>query len=220
MTQAQVKAEFTNAETFIPEPPKPLRRPLAKPEDFPIEAMGELLSNAAKGIHDKIQSPLAMSCQSVLATASLAAQTHCNVKLPNDQIRPLSNYFITIAGTGERKTASDNEATKPVAERERQLEASYDSDKVTWKNKNDAYEKQRQNILADKVAYKTKESMSDALDALGEPPSPPLMPLLTCPEPTFEGMCRLLLGGLPSIGIFSNEGGQFVGGHGMNQENK
>jgi hypothetical protein len=42
--------------------------------------------------------------------------------------------------------------------------------------------------------------------------------MLTCPEPTYEGMCRLLAVGQPSIGIFAAEGGQFIGGHGMSDE--
>jgi hypothetical protein len=42
--------------------------------------------------------------------------------------------------------------------------------------------------------------------------------MLTCPEPTYEGLCRLLPAALPSIGIFAPEGGQFVGGHGMSDE--
>ena len=44
--------------------------------------------------------------------------------------------------------------------------------------------------------------------------------MLTCSEPTFEGLCRYMVHGQPSIGIFSAEGGQFVGGHGMREENK
>jgi hypothetical protein len=59
-----------------------------------------------------------------------------------------------------------------------------------------------------------------ALDALGPPPPPPQLPLLTCPEPTYEGMCRLLTEGQPSIGIFAGEGGQFIGGHGMSDDAK
>jgi hypothetical protein len=59
-----------------------------------------------------------------------------------------------------------------------------------------------------------------ALDKLGPPPVPPLVPMLTCPEPTYEGMCRLLAGGQPSIGIFATEGGQFIGGHGMRDDTR
>jgi Protein of unknown function (DUF3987) len=42
--------------------------------------------------------------------------------------------------------------------------------------------------------------------------------MLTCAEPTYEGMCRLVAVGWPSIGIFAAEGGQFIGGHGMSDE--
>jgi hypothetical protein len=47
-----------------------------------------------------------------------------------------------------------------------------------------------------------------------------LEPVLTCAEPTFEGVCKLLAVGRPSVGIFSAEGGQFVGGHGMADDAK
>jgi hypothetical protein len=39
-------------------------------------------------------------------------------------------------------------------------------------------------------------------------------------EPTFEGLTRLFATGQPSLGIFSDEGGQFLGGHAMNSENR
>jgi hypothetical protein len=38
------------------------------------------------------------------------------------------------------------------------------------------------------------------------------------PEPTYEGLCKHLVSGQASIGIFSAEGGQFIGGHGMAPE--
>jgi hypothetical protein len=56
--------------------------------------------------------------------------------------------------------------------------------------------------------------------SLDHHPAPPLKPLLTCPEPTIEGLWKLLAEGLPSIGIFAAEGGQFIGGHGMSDEAK
>jgi hypothetical protein len=59
-----------------------------------------------------------------------------------------------------------------------------------------------------------------ALEALGPAPVPPLDPMLTCPEPTFEGLCKLFATDRPSLGIFATEGGQFIGGHGMSEDNK
>jgi hypothetical protein len=44
--------------------------------------------------------------------------------------------------------------------------------------------------------------------------------MLTSTEPTFEGLCKQFPTHHPSLGIFNNEGGQFIGGHGMKEENK
>jgi hypothetical protein len=42
----------------------------------------------------------------------------------------------------------------------------------------------------------------------------------TCNEPTYEGLVRLFREGWPSLGLFSDEGGQFVGGHAMTEEKR
>jgi len=65
-----------------------------------------------------------------------------------------------------------------------------------------------------------RAAIKAALDGLGPPPAAPLYPMLTCPEPTFEGLCRLFPVGWPSLGIFATEGGQFIGGHGMSEDNR
>ena len=44
--------------------------------------------------------------------------------------------------------------------------------------------------------------------------------MLTSTEPTLEGLCKQFPTHHPSLGIFSSEGGQFIGGHGMQEENK
>ena len=65
-----------------------------------------------------------------------------------------------------------------------------------------------------------RAAIRDALNELGPEPVGPLLPMLTCPEPTFEGLTLAMQQGQPSMGIFSSEGGQFIGGHGMSDENK
>jgi hypothetical protein len=47
-----------------------------------------------------------------------------------------------------------------------------------------------------------------------------MTPLLTVPEPTFQGLCKLLAEGHGVAGIFSAEGGQFIGGHGLKKDDK
>lgn len=44
--------------------------------------------------------------------------------------------------------------------------------------------------------------------------------MLTCDEPTIEGLHKLFGIGWPSLGLFAAEGGRFVGGHGMSDDAK
>jgi hypothetical protein len=203
------------------EPPRPLTREIEPAMPFPDEALGAVLGNAARAINDKIQAPMAIGAQSVLATASLAVQAHANVVLPTEQKRPLSRYLIMIADTGERKTSCDQEAIWPIERHEENLrkkygpdERSYVNDKLAWDKCREAALKLGSNATADRVAMKA------ALDALGPAPEPPFTPILTCDEPTFEGLAKVFATGHPSLGVFSAEGGQFVGGYGMSDEAK
>ena len=210
--KAQGTVNFTEKE-----PPRPLMRELPQADPFPVDALGEVLAPAARAIHDRVQAPLAICGQSALAAATLAVQGHADVELPTRQTKPLTNFFLTVAATGERKTAVDKEALRPVREREAALweksaaeRREYDNSRLAWEKARDAAVKNNKGNRA---------TIKFALDALGPPPLPPLEPLLTCPEPTFEGLCKLLAVGWPSVGIFASEGGQFIGGHGSRDAN-
>lgn len=200
--------------------PRPLVREIPDPEPFPIEALNGLLGDSAAAIHDLSQAPVAMCAQAVLAAATLAVQGHANVELPTGQKRPVSSFFLTVADSGERKSRVDELALEPVSKHEAALRQQYEIDLPAWQNALDAFDKQRAQILGDKKTYPNQNAKRRALDDLGPAPSPPLMPMLVCPEPTYEGLVKLLITGQPSIGVFSAEGGQFVGGHGMTPENK
>ena len=139
---AEIRRLVAAAEAVKPEPPRPLFRELSRADPFPIDALGDVLGPAASAIHDRVQAPIALGGQSVLAAAALTVQAHADVVLPigSGQAKPVADYFLTVAETG---------------------------------------------------------------------------------EPTFEGLCRLFAtGGFPSLGIFSAEGGQFIGGHGMKPDDR
>jgi hypothetical protein len=215
---AEVRRIIRMAEEVEPEPPRPLTRELPPADPYPIEALGDVLAPAARAIHDRVQAPLAIGAQSVLAAAALAVQGHADVVLPigPGQARPLSCYLITIASSGERKSACDTEAMWPIRRHEATLSVHHDEDALRYTNDRAAYDRARDAAL--RGGKGDRAAIRSALDALGPPPVPPLTPMLTCPEPTYEGMCRLFAVGHPSIGIFAAEGGQFVGGHGMSDE--
>lgn len=201
------------------ERPRSLMRALPPAESFPVDAMGELLGSAAKAIHDRVQAPLATCCQSVLATATLCVQPYADVLLPIGQVRPLSCYFSSILETGGRKTAADNEAGGPIRKHEMNLREKRDLNYPDYINRQTAWEAARKKATG-KKGITDFAGIKAALDKVGPEPEAPLEPLLTCPEPTFEGLCKLLAIGQPAMGICSSEGGQFLGGHAMNEENK
>lgn len=201
------------------EPPRPLRREMAPAKPFPVEALGPLLSGAAKAISEKIQCPPAIGAMSVLGASSLAVQAHADVVIPaTGHSKPLSLFLVTIAASGERKSAADAEAKRPIDLFEKEYRRTYDAAFATFSNKQDAWESSRDQIRRDKTLM--IEAKEAELAKLGPTPSPPLRPLLTCPEPTFEGLCRLYVDGFPMLGIFSDEGGQFIGGHGLSKDSR
>jgi hypothetical protein len=59
-----------------------------------------------------------------------------------------------------------------------------------------------------------------ALAMLGLPPVAPVEPAFLVQEPTYEGLVKLLMVARPAIGLFNDEGGRFVYGHGMNPDNQ
>jgi hypothetical protein len=187
-------------------------------DPFPVEALGDVLGAAARAINDRVQAPPAICGQSVLAAAALATQGHAGIELPTGQTKPLSNDFVTVAQTGERKTASDCEAGAPIRQREATLREAYDADLPNYLNEKTAWDKARE--VAVKRGKGDFRAIKAELDALGPAPSAPLVPMLTCSEPAFEGLCKLFAIGQPSLGIFATEGGQFIGGHGMSDDAK
>lgn len=211
-----VRAIVERAEEMRAEPPRPLTRQLPPADAFPVDALGDVLGAAAQAIHDRVQAPLAICSQSVLAAAALAVQAQADVELPMGHIRPVSDYFVTVAETGARKSASDTEATWPVRKREQSLRATQEAELPNYFNDKTAWDKARDEVV--KRGKGNRAIIKAGLDALGPAPPPPLEPMLTCPEPTFEGLCKLFAVGQPSLGIFASEGGQFVGGHGMSDD--
>jgi hypothetical protein len=205
-----IRAIVEQAEEMRVEPPRPLTRQMPPADAFPVDALGDVLGAAARAIHDRVQAPLAICSQSVLAAAALAVQAHADVQLPMGHVRPVSDFFVTVAETGARKSASDTEATWPIRKREQALGETRDAELPNEKARDEAVKRGKGN----------RATIKAALDALGPAPPPPLEPLMTCPEPTFEGLCKLFAVGQPSLGIFATEGGQFVGGHGMSDDAK
>ncbi len=201
----------------VPSEPQPLFRPLAPAGTYPAEVLGRLLSDAAEAVHLRTQAPRAICAQAVLGVAAICAQPFADVWLPTGEIKPCSLFLLTIAESGERKTACDMWVLRGVRQREEQLRENYVTDRRLWQNDHDAWSKSRLDILG---KAKSREAKREGLEELGPEPNAPLVPMLLVSEPTYEGLVKLYAAGHPGLGLFSGEAGTFLGGHGMTEEAK
>ncbi|MGA9753906.1 MAG: DUF3987 domain-containing protein [Desulfobaccales bacterium] len=195
--------------------PEPLRRKQEPGEPFPVEALGMILGEAAKAMHLNIKAPLAVCGQSVLATANLAVQGFADVTI-DGRTFPVAEYFLSIALSGDRKTAADRAALVPVDAHQRELNESYKIELAKYESEAGLWESFRSTALRTKGT----EARREAVEALPSPPTVPLIPQLTTQEPTYEGLAKLFDIGWPSVGLFSSEGGRFFGGFAMSQDHR
>jgi len=204
---------------FSTEGPQPLLRPIAKGEDYPVAALGPLEA-AVRAVQDKTQAPVAIAAQSALSVASLAVQGFADVETLGGNA-PTSLFCLTVAASGERKSGCDKLLLAGLREFEQDAHKAYSealsqylADKRLW----DAKEKRLLTKAAAGGAAGDKAAAE--LANLPTPPIHPLNPVRTATEPTFEGLVKLFEVASPALGLFTDEGGSFFGGHAMNTDNK
>lgn len=196
--------------------PEPLRRPVPPPEPYPVAELGPILQPAAESLRRVIQAPDAVCGASVLAAASLATQALANVEIDGREI-PLSLWLLTVAESGERKSAIDAEAMRAARDYEKELAKAYELEQRA--HAAELAEWEARCADAKKAAGKSKGvGLADALRAIGPAPPPPLIPRLIVGDFTAEGLAKLLAGGWPSVGAFTDEAALVFGGHGMTKE--
>ncbi|MEY5006852.1 MAG: hypothetical protein RL764_168 [Pseudomonadota bacterium] len=207
------------AEQFVPEGPQPLIRETAVGMPYPVSALGPL-EGAVRAVQGMTLAPIAIPAQSALAVASLAIQGLADVETLGG-IRPLSLYALTIAASGERKSSCDAPLMAALREYEREQSEAYRHRTERWKNEHARWRAQREGVLGKTKTGKFSQEEADRqLAALGQEPEAPASPDRTVTEPTYEGLVRMFATGQPSLGIFSDEGGQFLGGHAMQAESR
>jgi putative DNA primase/helicase len=204
-----------------PVPTDMLRAPMPQAAPYPVEALGKVLGGAALALHEDTKAPLALCAQSVLASASLAVQTHFDASLPWGERKPLSLFFLTVASSGERKTTVDKLVLGAAKEQEREALAGYD---LGFKNYLQSLEEWKANneLRHKKKSPKSQAASDFAAEEAHEatpPPEAPTMPLRFIEDPTAEGLFKLLAIGQPSVGMFSDEGALVIGGHALSKDN-
>lgn len=205
---------------FTPEGPQPLVREIAAGKAYPVQALGPLRA-AVEAVQGMTQAPVAIPAQSALAVASLAVQGFADVETLGGT-RPLSLYALTIARSGERKSACDAPLMAALRVHEREQAKAQREEMESWRNAHALWKGARDKILSEAKSGKGEKRTAAHADlaALGAEPEAPPSADRTVTEPTIEGLTKLFAHGQPSLGLFSDEGGQFLGGHAMNSENR
>lgn len=195
--------------------PMPLVAKKQTPAVFPIESLGDVLGSAAQALAECVQCSKGIAGQSILSAAALAAQPHADVVM-DGRDTPLSLFCLTVAESGDRKSAADRWALKAHKDYQRELCKEYTEEMYSFEAEDAAYKKERE-----KIAKNNKLSQSETAQALKNlvPPKPPLVPALICQEPTLEGLQKSFSAGRPSQGLFNDEGAQVFGGHAMSRDN-
>lgn len=189
------QAEATSSSPSDNEAPLPLLRESGAPDDFPLDALGRLLGPAARSIARAVQCPEGLVGCSVLGAASLIVQGLRDVT--NDgRVTPLSLYMLSIAKSGERKTAVDTLANRAIRKHQKVEQARYTHE------------------------MKAYQAAMKAL-AKGEiEPDKPIDPTMLVQDVTPDALIRGLITGHRVQGLFLSEGASFLNGYAMSQENQ
>lgn len=219
----------TNLITNIQEPvdladPLPDRHVAPK---FPLDALGEILGEAAKRLAYYVQVPEGMAGQSVLAVAALVAQAHINVQRGSIGLGPVSLFLLSVGESGDRKSSVDRLALAPIREYEARRAQAMQEDLKRYKTEMEAWEIRHESIIkssskrGSEMTQEEQEIVSNKLLELeAQKPKSPPRSNITFSEPTSEGIWKHYIYGDPSAGLFSDEGISFFAGHGMSDESK
>lgn len=189
----------------LPPPPRLLieSNPVAQP--YPVQALGGILGPAVERMAEVIGVPQALAAQSVLAASALATQGHAGLQLDGRNY-PLSLYLITVAASGDRKTAADRFALLPARQWEREQ----------WQRYREQLARYR---AAQRQAQRIKPGDPEPANGISLEAEPSAPRLITT-DPTIEALIKGLCHDLPSMGLFCDEGGQFLGSSTMSRDNR
>lgn len=197
-----------------PMAPIPVFRERVPAADIPWDNLGPL-RGGVEAIATLTGAPPALAMQAVLGAASLAVQSHADIETLDGR-RPISLYLLSVAVSGERKSSCDRLALAGHREVQRQRFGNFRIAQDRHEVARSIYEQDLKAILR----QSDPGARAADLETLGDAPQPPLAPTLLVSDATLEGLFRQFAEGQPSVGLFSDEGGQVFGGHAMNRDNR
>lgn len=204
--------------------PIPLTHISTKQAEYPINSLPEIIKKAIQSYADYGQQPIALLANSALSNVSLSCQGLANVARDNVLISPVSMYFITVASSGERKTAADKVFGKGTEEWQEQTTKNIMPEYNRLKNEYTTWSIKRKGLLMMIKRLATQGFETDIYDGyynlmMQQEPEVPLLPKLKYEDITAEALSENLAKAYPSTSIWSDEAGIFLSSPSIKKDN-
>lgn len=180
------------------------------PDEFPLSSLPPLIRDAVIEAQQITQAPLGLVAASALGAVSLVCQNLIDVCRLNTLRGPVSLFLLTLAESGERKTAVDKLLMEPLYQQEMLLYSRHKNELTTWKNKEELLKAQKKALLSklNKELRKGADESETQLEALqknrGEKP---VRYKFIFNDATTAAIKDQLCGQWRSVGIMSDEAG-------------
>jgi len=193
------------------------------PSDFPAFALPGLLRDVLEEAAANIQAPLPILGSALLTAASIATQGLADVRRPNGLSGPVSLMFLTIAESGERKTACDDTFTEAIREFERKemaeartAMAAYEAELLAWEERSGTLKAAITKAVrkdGSMTASTTAELKALLAQHLLAKPQPPRALQTLIQDITPEALIDRATNRCPLLALISDEGGKLLNGH-------
>lgn len=215
-----IRADMEAASSSQARPqPLPLIADKGKQEPYPVDALGPILGPATLATSRSAYVPISLAAQSIVSAVSLAIQAHFDVTLPPGGVRPTSIFATTVAESGDRKSTSDDQAMAPVWKFQNDLEEEFADKKFNAQLAQAAWDESKK-ATTQTLKSKGRAALEQGYRELGERPAGPLDPTIVIRTGTTQGLLKRLMTSRPSLGLMSDEGGSWLGGFGMTEDNR
>jgi hypothetical protein len=199
-----------------------------RPAPYPLDALPPTMRAAVADYQRFGQQPVELVACSALAAVSLAAQGLADVSRDGNLTGPCSLSIITVAASGERKTAADKRMRRALSRWEDDKRSEMQPAIAAAERRLAIWEAERDGMLAKlkRLAGSTKADDRDDAEAIKadlvqhdfDRPKIPQPPRLFYEDATPERLASALAKGWPSASLWSDEGGLVIGSHAMSED--
>jgi hypothetical protein len=208
--------------------PTPLFADYEKPAPYPVDALPPVIRGAVQVYQAFAQQPVELIASSALGAVSLACQGLADVDRDGNLNGPCSLSFVSVASSGERKTACDRRMRRALEQwqeekRQEQAPAIRAAERrlALWEARRDGLMskvKRLSGSIKPEDEAEREQLESKVLLLESERPTVPPQVKLFHEDTTQEKLAVNLAAGWPSSSLWSDEAGLIVGSHAMSED--